>query len=825
MSQKFTNPDASPEHLISDTGPAQPRVILPHTEKTHGMDLKLIRHLWASVANLLGALLVFIISSIDFIPFEPGFPANSLDSGWQFALNAAMAKGLVFGRDIIFTFGPYASIYTQQYHPAINTQMLWSGGLLAIAFAASLTSLTQGVQRLIAVGFTVFLVLVPRDTLFFAIPFVALLLIYRLSLPSDHPAWIAPTILVRLTLALLVVALSLLTLVKGSFAIASGTVLLLGCVLLVARGHKRLAMSGALLFVMAMSILWVLAGQPLGRLPDFFLAQEPIISGYTAAMSSGGPPWQIVLFVGCCLAFGRLNVRHLYSAGIAGFVLLVGSTALIFLAFKEGFVRDDAHSLTAGGMLGVTGWLLLLLGRKGVIPLVGLLVGLTGWSFIDHSEIGGIEAPFIAAENGLMTRLMDPSQLKQTYANSLITIQTEQPLPKLAGTTDIYSYGQSALLANGLDWAPRPVLQSYSAYTPSLARKDADYLAGADAPKNIFFAVQPIDNRLPALEDGASWPELLTRYDIIGLQSDAFGGDMAVLRRRVAPPIVNAIADIPSVSGAFRLDELIALPKNTPVVWAQVDVRPTLLGELIALLFKPPHLSISYIFPDGSKKTFQYVAAMGVSGFVAAPVIQNTTDFGALALPNAANYFAGRQPAFLAITADHGAGWLWRTSFTAQFFAMHIPVQPGVSRLLFSPLETEPERTTKLPTTSDCSIDTINQNLVVHGSVSSGDFIRVAGWAAISRKDGIAPDSTKITLTAPDGTVVTAQAKKIAREDVNRYFDKPNMDSVGYVASLNLSSLSGNYMLGLEVSRGGRNLVCTAQIPIHVGDSPGRRLN
>lgn len=786
------------------------------------MDAGRSRQALATIGNLALALLIVIASLVIFVPLSPSFPIDTLDSGWAFGLNAALAKGLVFGRDVVFTFGPYASVYTAQYHPAIDAQMLWSGCLLAIAFSTSLICLTRGVNRIIAVGLVVFLLLTPTDTRFFAIAFVSLLLVYRVALPSSHPGRIVPTTTVRVTLALLVVALSMLPLVKGTFALASGTCMALGCVLLVLRGHKAMAVGGALLFALAMQTLWIIARQPLIYLPGFFLAQAPVISGYSAAMATRGPAWQLILFVGCCLLLGLLNGRPLYLTGAAGRVLLAGASALLFLAFKEGFVRDDGHSLIAAGILGVAACCVMLLGRKGVAPLMGLVIGMTGWVLIDGSEIhpslatlaSSLEAPFITAEHGLMIRLTAPGQLKQRYANSLRAIRSEQPLPKLVGTTDIYSYGQSALLANGLDWDPRPVLQSYSAYTPSLELKDADHLTGSDAPANVLFSVQPIDNRLPALEDGASWPILLTRYDIIG-----FNGKLTILRRRAAPAIVSPVGDVPIVSGTFQLGEPIAFPKDTPVVWARIYIKRTLLGKLIALIFKPPHLNITYLFSGGRKQTFRYIAGMGESGFVAAPIIQSSTDFAALTLPDASNYFAARQPLFLSISANYGAGWLWRSSFGVQFFTMRIPVQPTIGRALFKPLKIEPKLATQPQTTSDCSIDSINQQPVVHRPVSVGDFLRVAGWAATSIKNGTAPDSTVITLTAPDGAVETVKAKQVVREDVNRYFHKPNMGPVGFVASVDLTSLAGNYMLGLEEFRGNKKWACKIQIPIHVRDS------
>ena len=68
-------------------------------------------------------------------------------------MNAAVAMRLVMGQDILFTFGPYAALYSTQYHPATDALMLGSGGLLAAAFAAGLFCLGRGKTQAAAAGF------------------------------------------------------------------------------------------------------------------------------------------------------------------------------------------------------------------------------------------------------------------------------------------------------------------------------------------------------------------------------------------------------------------------------------------------------------------------------------------------------------------------------------------------------------------------------------------------------------------------------------------------------------------------------------------------
>jgi hypothetical protein len=58
------------------------------------------------------------------LPLIPDFPDRNFDASWAYALNEAVVQHLIFGRDIVLTFGPLASIYTGMYHPATDWIML-----------------------------------------------------------------------------------------------------------------------------------------------------------------------------------------------------------------------------------------------------------------------------------------------------------------------------------------------------------------------------------------------------------------------------------------------------------------------------------------------------------------------------------------------------------------------------------------------------------------------------------------------------------------------------------------------------------------------------
>ncbi|WP_254706813.1 hypothetical protein [Ralstonia pseudosolanacearum] len=61
--------------------------------------------MWARIWRLL----IVVTAVCALVPWLPVMPQAGLDHSWVLGMNQAVAQGLVFGRDMIFTFGPYAS--------------------------------------------------------------------------------------------------------------------------------------------------------------------------------------------------------------------------------------------------------------------------------------------------------------------------------------------------------------------------------------------------------------------------------------------------------------------------------------------------------------------------------------------------------------------------------------------------------------------------------------------------------------------------------------------------------------------------------------------
>jgi hypothetical protein len=215
---------------------------------------------------------------------------------------------------------------------------------------------------------------------------------------------------------------------------------------------------------------------------------------------------------------------------------------------------------------------------------------------------------------------------------------------------------------------------------------------------------------------------------------------------------------------------------------------------------------------------------MGKTGFVVSPLVKNASDFLALELPETAAYFADDRPQSMKISIVKGtsAQWWWRESISLQLFKMNIPPQPEAVAALFSQSFAEqaggPE-VEKLPETKDCAIDHINNHTVDKLPAAIKGALRIEGWAAMSIEDGAAPDQTRITLTGKDGRTHALVAKITARNDVGRFFDRPEMGNIGFAAIADISKFDGVYTLGILVSANGETRACAKRVVLSIGAS------
>ena len=754
---------------------------------------------WAAAALL--------TSLAAFVPFAPDMPAAGLDPAWMVAMNQAVAQGLAFGRDIVFTFGPYAAVYTRSFHPATDALMLGGALVLAGSFALSLFLLLRGsgwTARLLLLALLAGVVS-SRDALFFFQALAAGALAWVQAQPAralDDP----PPRAQRLALAAVFLSLGLLPLVKGTLLVLCGGVVVLACAAFARQRRWAEAAIVAGTPAAALLVAWLVAGQPLDALPAYAASMVPTVSGYTEAMALQGRGKEVAAYLVAAFAvLWTLARRGRHAAAERGVLVLVFAMAL-FLVLKAGFVRHDGHAVLSGGFV-----LLAALLAASLAPSlragIALVLAFVAWSVIDaqheHTTFAGFTArvrdTYASALRGLERRMDEPDRLPREYAQAMARLAQGAPFRGLQGAADVYSSQQGELIAAGNAWSPRPVLQSYSAYTPGLAERNRAHLAGPRAPAHVVFRVEAIDGRLPSLEDGPSWPELLARYEPAALRGDAL-----LLQRRAAP---QPAAGCGSRRSRHRLGESITLPPGPCAEFARIHLRPSALGAAAGLFYKGRPLQVNLQLQDGSQRSFRLVGGMAAAGALLSPLVESAPEFALL--------YAGldeledKRVRAMSIT-PMGGRRLWEPEYEIEFTSLQLPRAPGVLRLFDTGRVAAPAGERRFAPAARCqvSIDSVNGSGAQPARFAARDVLHARGWLFRDAGEREVPARVFVVLTDAQGQRFLLEAQRTSRPDVATHFRNPALQEAGFSASANLGELRGAVRLGLAYEEGGELRVC-----------------
>jgi hypothetical protein len=749
----------------------------------------------------------FSIVFCRFMPGWPFFPGEGLDFSWAWAVNAAASRGMSFGHDIVFTYGPYASLASRMYDPELRWLIIGGSALLG-------SVLFLGIKGLAAPGALIPLSLcisfVPaNDPLFFVLPLPIMLICGRLTATTTQ------SVSILFTISLSAAALGLLPLIKLSFLPVSIVgVATTGSLLLLAQ-QRRLAAWFAALTLVSLVAWWCLAGQNILILTAYFRNGMKVAAGYAEAMGRNGSGSETIeagVAVLALLILAVLSIRQLQLGRAV--TLLSGLAALIFIVLKSGFVRQDSgHVEGAFYALGliaaiIGAWTQRRLGAFafvcGMLTILRPVVTEQGFRTLP-SLIQTVAQQFSGADR----LIFDGPALTRDYAKGVAEVT---PLPwHPNGTSDIYSTGQARLLASGLPWLPRPVLQSYSAYTPALARMNAAHLAGEHGADNVFFRPEPIDGRLPALEDGSSWLTLLSAYEPAGFD---FPSDLLWLRRTAfqehalqpGPPVLQTSVD---------LGHFVTLPAAT-ALWVELVERPTILGGIAGAFYKYPPVIIRLRMMDGAEQDYRFIPGMAESGFLMSPLVTSSAAFlGVRPIIGQALPSYGRRVAAFSLQVLPPDRWAWKKKYRLIVRRLSLPA----AKALVTTTQVIPAATAA-PVAAPgftCFLDEVDGSLAPRSKIVSRGPILLKGWAAFDAARGIEADSAEFAFVSVSGAAWAVPVNQVRQDGIGAVFGHPSLVNVGMLAEADTSRLSpGDYQGEFILQHAGERRACATNLRITV---------
>jgi hypothetical protein len=429
------------------------------------------------------------------------------------------------------------------------------------------------------------------------------------------------------------ILLAFLSFTKFTFLLVGAVVWVV--VLLTPGLSRRLRTALAMGYPLTLLLVWSLLGQSPANIPAFFSASWEIARGYDGAMVHESDPRtvyvglaDVILFL-CLLAGYPLSLlrRRENSLGLALLCIAV------FLVWKHGFVRQYTHTPYFFGFL-----LFAPFAVEGLLGVqtatnrlrIGSMMGVITLCVMARGQI-----PRPTAWLGrLLTNavvVLSPTRLERSLDKWQENLADEWDLPeirRLVGedSVDLISLSQGVVFLNRLNYHPRPIFQSYSAYTPDLLEWNAAFYRSERAPTFVLCLWLPIDERFPTMEDAPTLLELFRRYRFV-IQEKGF----LLLKRRSDDSATSAVERpvLMQRTIAFgedvRLDELGAAPK---LISLHIDY--TMRGHLTKTLFRSPPVFLDVDTTDGNSHSFRLIPAMAQSDFLVDPLLRDQKDLVAL---------------------------------------------------------------------------------------------------------------------------------------------------------------------------------------------------
>ena len=300
------------------------------------------RSVAAIVKSALLAAFIFLIV----IPPLPVPYGVGLDASWVFGLNMAHLDRFIFGRDVIFPYGPLGYLMVPTFPEAEPWAVFAYTWGIAVVTGYSLWRLSQQAghwtTRCLYLGVFAAVNLFLFDSSIER-PLIAIIaLALAIAVRWDAEPW--------LDLGILFFCSGAALLAKFNTGIVGSLLALYfqACFLWRRRSTLRLALKPAAAALMVwpctiVGLYWILDGTAWG-LGAFLRNSSEMVRGYSEAMSVAGPLWVAAAALLCCLTLW-IGVPLLSDQRRRVLWGLPPLMVIGFLGFKSALVRQDAHAL------------------------------------------------------------------------------------------------------------------------------------------------------------------------------------------------------------------------------------------------------------------------------------------------------------------------------------------------------------------------------------------------------------------------------------------------------------------------------------------------
>lgn len=525
-----------------------------------------------------------------------GHLSNGLDPSWNFALNYINFKGKKFGQDHFFTYGPLGFLGQCQFVGNNHYIGIIFWLLLTILQIYLLRQIFSKVDNVLFLSIAVILIIFSApirgaDTYICYLYTLSMLLTYKY-----YNTWSA---VITLFFS------GIIFLFKFS-----GTMLLVGTILMLISSSVYLKKPKKMMLFFISNMLigpicYLFYCPSVKSLMQYIKAAVEITSGYNMYMTVQEYQAYLIWVILLMFCYLCLLIYGIYKNKPGWDVLLILAPSC-FIWYKQGFVRNDGHYVSAIiGLLLVGSLLFLFIDWRDwickdkkfiskmmlcilcifvIVPIMGR--GQTLSAAIQQSTFNIFNFPKLIDD----CIHQDFNSLKEHNAAFMDIIDQD------TYTTFPWEITENISYENDQFMIP-PLIQNYTVYTPYLDKLNAKFYEGSEAPEYIIMYLSTIDGRWPLIEAPKTWEKIYQNYFVLTTDEEKY-----LLRKRESA-LTNEVYECDSMS--CQISEEIEIPLNCRYI--KINAKLGLKGRLEKLFYKILPVNLRVTYSDGTVKNGRVV--------------------------------------------------------------------------------------------------------------------------------------------------------------------------------------------------------------------------
>lgn len=400
--------------------------------------------------------------------------------------------------------------------------------------------------------------------------------------------------------------------------------------------------------ILLVFFFYLLSGLDLSNLPTLVMGSIDITLNYSSAMAMNGNYLEICISIAIIILFlASILIQFYYrNYNVIFFTLLCAP--FLFFSFKHGIVRHDGHILNF-----INAWLLIVfllltislsdsekirnIRRYSIAILIFILCILfisnvaiipifnygQGFSSFDQKEKLFDEKVKNSYE------IFNVSNFNNSVSSTKKFIQTQQPISPVIlhqindKSIDVIPWDISTLWAYDLNWTPRPVMQSYSAYSEYLDSLDMNYFLHNESPKYLLFKYESIDYRYPFFDEPATFSTIINNYRYLNTD------EKFLLLEKKDNELIHHTQNYSLIkSEHVNIGDVIAVPKFNKPIYAKIIIKYSFLGKIMKIFYKPSQIIIQfYLENNNSIKRYRVIPELLNNKCYISKCIESQTDF------------------------------------------------------------------------------------------------------------------------------------------------------------------------------------------------------